>query len=717
MRKLSERRLVLIGSSSVGIGATFTFIGVIIPLFLSLFTESKSAIGIIIGLGALVGMVVFPLAASYSDKISTPIGKRTPFILTGIIITIFSLLLGGQSTKLISIIFYLVGVWIGINLIVGPMLPLVSDIVAVDQRGKAFAFSTFFWIIGALLINSVGAILYGVNRSFIFYFVALLLLLTGSIVLNIKEPHWSIEFKKGVRNRYIEKIRFKMKLRVHLEELLVEKEPIKFIVLMFLCTFGMGLILPFIPLFFKDVLNVPDSKIPLLFAIPLLIGLPATIAFGHLVDKFDAKRFFYFSAVFQIFIIAGFAFVKNVTQAIGLMIFGALFSGSSVLEETVFSNIIPSSQKGEFWGLKNIFTNIAWFIAPPLGGLLIDSFNYRVVFLIVALFMGSLTFLIRFVNMSGYTFDAIARLIDSLASKDRYSRRHYRESSILAKKIGQKLNLEEKQLQILETAGFLYDIGKIKIPKFILTKEGPLTDEGRDILRSHTIHARDIILRYRKLDDIAEVVYYHHERWDGKGYPAGLKGNEIPLLSRILAVVDAYRAMISDRPYRKALSVEQARKELIKNAGTQFDPAVVDAFLKLEDKEEKVEIVQEKLIESGLERRRYPRVQADFGIKYRIKGERADFKGGKSVNISECGIMFVCSENLVQEGTLELRIQLPASYGSIKTKGRICYITDDSTPEKKSYRCGVAFQRLSKEDQNKIKQFVEDTIYSLELNK
>jgi len=717
MRELSKVRLGLIGSSFIGIRATHTFIGVLIPLFLSLFTESKAVIGIIMGLGPLIGVVVFPLAAFYSDKVSTYLGKRTPFILTGVIIAIISFIFCGQSTKLISIIFYLVGIWIGISLIQGPMLPLISDIVGVAQRGKAFGFLAFFGIIGALLINSVGGILYGVNKSFAFYFVATLLLLTGIIVLKIKEPSWSIEFKKRARTDHIEKIRFRMKLRVHLEELLVEKEPVKFIALMFLFMFGIGLILPFIPLFFKDAFNVPDSKIPLLFAIPLLVGLPATIVYGYLADKFAVKKILYFSAIFQIITISGFAFVKNVGQAIGLMILTALFGGSRVLVDTVFSNIVPSSKKGEFWGLRNISFNLAWFMAIPLGGVLIDSLNYRIVFLIAGSFMAFLTFLIRFVNMSGYTFDAIARLIDSLASKDRYSRRHYRESSILAKKVGQKLNLGEKQLQILETAGFLYDIGKIKIPKFILTKEGPLTDEGRDILRSHTIHARDIILRHGKLDDIAEIVYYHHERWDGKGYPAGLKGKEIPLLSRILAVVDAYQAMISDRPYRKALSVKQAKKELIKNAGTQFDPAVVDALLKLEDKEEKVEIVQEELIESGLERRRYPRVQADFGIKYRIKEARVDFKDGKSVNISERGIMFVSSENLVQESSLELKIQLPASYGTIETKGRICYIADDSTPEKKSYRCGIAFQRLGSKDQNKIKQFVKDTIYSFELNK
>jgi len=586
MRKLSNGRLILIGSSSIGMGATFTLIGVIIPLFLSLFTESKTTIGAIMALGPLVGMVAFPLAASYSDKISTPIGKRTPFILAGIIIAIFSILLCSQSTKLISVIFYLVGIWIGINLVQGPKFPLISDIVGIGQRGKAFGFLTFFWIIGALLINSVGGVLYGVNKSFVFYFAALLLLLTGIVILNIKEPSWSVDFKEKVKAKHIEKIRFKMKLRTHLAELLVEKEPIKFIALVFLFMIATGLILPFIPLFFKDVLNVPDSKIPLLLAIPILLGLPATIVHGHLIDKFDAKKILYISVIFQIIIILGFAFVKNVTQAIALMVFAAVFSGSRVLAETVFSNIIPSSQKGEFWGLRHIFTNIAWFIALPLGGLLIDSFNYRVVFLIVGLFLASLTFLIRFVNVSGYTFDTIARLIDSLASRDRYSRQHYRESSMLAREIGEKLDLGYKQLEILEAAGFLYEIGKIKIPKSILDKRGPLTDEERDILRRHLTHTRDVILRYRKFDDVAEIAYYHHERWDGEGYPAGLKGEEIPLLSRILGVVDAYQAMISDRPYRQALSLEQAKKELVKNAGTQFDPYIVDIFIKILDEEE-----------------------------------------------------------------------------------------------------------------------------------
>lgn len=592
MRKLSNRRVILIGSSSIGIGAAITFIAVIIPLLLSSFTESKANIGIIMALGPLVGMIIFPLAASCSDRISTPIGKRTPFMLCGIAIAIISILLCSQANKLSSIIFYLAGIWIGINIAQGPKFPLVSDIVGIDQRGKAFASLTFFWVIGALLMNSVGGILYGINTSFAFYFVGLLLLISGIIILNIQESSLAVSFKKKVKVKHIEKIRFKMKLRVYLAELLMEKEPIKFIALMFLFMIPLSLVFPFWPLFFKDVLHIPDYKIPLLLAIPILLGLPATIIYGHLIDKFNRKRLLYFSLAFQIIVLIGFAFVRNVIQAIALMAIATLFSGSNALINTAFSNIIPASRKGQFWGLRNISNCVAWFIAPPLGGFLIDLLSYRAVFLIAGLSLASLTFFVRFVKISGYTFDSIAHLIDFLASKDKHSRMHYQKTSNLAAKIGQKLELNEKELQILESAGFLYDIGKIKIPESVLNKPGSLTAEERDVLRRHIRHTRDVILRYRKFDAVAEVAYYHHERWDGQGYPAGLKGEEIPLLSRILAVVDAYQAMISDRPYRKALSMEEAKKELVRNSGTQFDPHIVGIFIEILNKEKQKEAME-----------------------------------------------------------------------------------------------------------------------------
>lgn len=127
----------------------------------------------------------------------------------------------------------------------------------------------------------------------------------------------------------------------------------------------------------------------------------------------------------------------------------------------------------------------------------------------------------------------------------------------------------------------LHDLGKIGVPDSILSKPGPLTPEEWKKVKDHTILGARILAPLKRFEYVAKIILHHQEKFDGTGYPAGLKGEDIPLESRIISVVDAYHAMISDRPYRKALSKETAVAELKKFAGTQFDPAVVEAFLRL----------------------------------------------------------------------------------------------------------------------------------------
>jgi HD-GYP domain-containing protein (c-di-GMP phosphodiesterase class II) len=132
---------------------------------------------------------------------------------------------------------------------------------------------------------------------------------------------------------------------------------------------------------------------------------------------------------------------------------------------------------------------------------------------------------------------------------------------------------------MLQYAAVLHDIGKIGIPGNILNKPEALTREEFDTMAQHTIIGERIISRIDYLVPIARIIRSAHERWDGAGYPDGLQGEEIPLASRILLVCDAFDAMTTDRPYRKALPIETALGELGRNAGTQFDPRVVDVFL------------------------------------------------------------------------------------------------------------------------------------------
>lgn len=131
----------------------------------------------------------------------------------------------------------------------------------------------------------------------------------------------------------------------------------------------------------------------------------------------------------------------------------------------------------------------------------------------------------------------------------------------------------------------LHDIGKLGVSEQILLKPGSLTPEEYDAIKKHCHYGYDILKDIDYLNEAAEVALYHHERYDGSGYPYGLKNGEIPLLARICALADAFEAMTSDRPYRKAMTVEEAVEEIKRNKGTQFDPSVVEAFLKLNPEE------------------------------------------------------------------------------------------------------------------------------------
>jgi len=165
--------------------------------------------------------------------------------------------------------------------------------------------------------------------------------------------------------------------------------------------------------------------------------------------------------------------------------------------------------------------------------------------------------------------------------KDKYTIKHSNKVAEVAVLIGKSLGLSEEQLKALEFAGKLHDIGKIGIPDEILKKPGPLTPEERKIIEEHPRLGYLILQQLPAMQELLKAILYHHERYDGKGYLQGLKGEEIPLFARILAVADAYSAMRSDRPYRKALSKEEAIEEIKRNMGKQFDPKIAEKLIEL----------------------------------------------------------------------------------------------------------------------------------------
>lgn len=184
----------------------------------------------------------------------------------------------------------------------------------------------------------------------------------------------------------------------------------------------------------------------------------------------------------------------------------------------------------------------------------------------------------------GY-YSTIAALVKAVEAKDPYTSGHSERVTTYAFKIAKELNLDQKSLEILTYSGKLHDIGKIAIPDFILQKPGPLTMIEKAEVETHPIKGINMIFPIKFLEKCLPVIKHHHERYDGNGYPDKLQGDEIPMLSRILALADAFDAMISERPYRKGLKVSEAISEIKKNLQGQFDPYIGTLFIEMLQKQ------------------------------------------------------------------------------------------------------------------------------------
>ena len=176
------------------------------------------------------------------------------------------------------------------------------------------------------------------------------------------------------------------------------------------------------------------------------------------------------------------------------------------------------------------------------------------------------------------TLSSLAILIDA---KDHYTKGHSTRVATFAKILGKKCGLSDSEAEILYFAGLVHDVGKIGISELIIRKPGPLTKEEFEIIKSHPTLGGEILKGIKKFKIFEKVARHHHERYDGTGYPKKLKSVEIPFEARIVAICDSFDAMMSDRSYRKALSLEEAISELEKGKGTQFDPVIVDKFLEI----------------------------------------------------------------------------------------------------------------------------------------
>jgi GAF domain-containing protein len=172
--------------------------------------------------------------------------------------------------------------------------------------------------------------------------------------------------------------------------------------------------------------------------------------------------------------------------------------------------------------------------------------------------------------------EALAAAMDM---RDQRTADHSEDVVRLANRVGELLQLEPTSMLELEFAARLHDVGKIQVPDAVLNKPGPLEPHENEVIRCHATWGSETLARIPGLEAVATIVRFHHERWDGAGYPDGLSGGRIPLASRIIAACDAYGAMTCDRPYRSAMDPGDALDEIRGGSGTQFDPAVVQALI------------------------------------------------------------------------------------------------------------------------------------------
>ena len=173
--------------------------------------------------------------------------------------------------------------------------------------------------------------------------------------------------------------------------------------------------------------------------------------------------------------------------------------------------------------------------------------------------------------------------VHALDMRDKETEGHTQRVTTLTERLARSMGVGDEELVHIRRGALLHDIGKMAIPDGILLKPGPLTDDERELIKKHPVYAFEMLDKIKFLRPAIDIPHYHHEKWDGTGYPVGLRGEDIPFAARIFPVIDVYDALVSNRPYRKALPPEDVREYIKADLGKHFDPQVVDAFMQMDD--------------------------------------------------------------------------------------------------------------------------------------
>lgn len=251
---------------------------------------------------------------------------------------------------------------------------------------------------------------------------------------------------------------------------------------------------------------------------------------------------------------------------------------------TLILAFVQNENPYTIWLVNIKWSTLTFLSMAPLGALIaviyINIGFWGLVLFLFPLILARHTFQ-SYINMRETFLDTIKSLSLAIDAKDPYTKGHSSRVADYVTAIARELKWPEDRAEFLHYIALIHDVGKVTVPEHILKKDSMLTNEENDIMKKHSYAGSEVIKEVKYFSGGSDIIKHHHERWDGSGYPDQIKGEDIPEGARILAVADAFDAMTTNRPYRKALEPKDALTELKECAGTQFDPKVVEAFVQL----------------------------------------------------------------------------------------------------------------------------------------
>ena len=317
---------------------------------------------------------------------------------------------------------------------------------------------------------------------------------------------------------------------------------------------------------FSEVFIQKRPVMKIAFNVPLLIitvGLSGLVywSFGDSWTSLDSPRFL-----------------------VPLMACGVTYYAINTFSISTVIGLSDHRNPFQIWKQNYMWTFFHIFAFLPVGAIIaliyISAGMWTLALFIIPLFLARYSYQL-YVDMKEAHINTVAALTSAIDASDPFTHGHSYRVSRYALKIGHGMGLTSKDLEILEYGALLHDIGKIAIQHDILHKIGKLSDEDRKTLKQHPSIGADIVENLKFLKGAAVLVRHHHEQPDGKGYPDGLKGDEIPVGARILLVADAFDAMTSDRPYRRGLAIEKVLQQFEEYRGVQFDKEITNLFIDL----------------------------------------------------------------------------------------------------------------------------------------